>query len=619
MSIGSFDVELNGVKYNLSEDGEGAHYQLTGEPLRPPNAVTVQGESSQTFQMRQDALLWSLTDWSGGEGQIKFNAENPNRWRELTGVRVFERPGTLQPGYYVEDTQLSGASDIDIAAALVIGAGSLWALDVEASNAYEWDDANEEWDAWGALSGVSGGVEEQPAGDNDAVYFVEQSGNDVFRWDGSGTPDDIGNAPGTSSNVAALGDHVYSVYVANGEVHEHNKVGSVVSTDIDAFGDTSQYSTTPLVLALDGKVYVMVAQDNSTQVREITPTTAAGTGFGAEIARISGFRGKAMWAHSGTLFLYGSYETARDRTTVLYLTPGGEYGSLGDLRSGYSLGTVTTSEQATRLLDSFFVASQLGASGERHPVYQVESTTGGLSVLAINEDGDAKDESVRSAVAHNNDVFWGVPSSASTKRIMRARSDQYTKSSEAVSPWHDFALANEKILSSLVLSCEKLPADWTVYVDYAVDGDDTWTNAIEYDTTDGKGERVAVSTDSSTATFGTLSIRVRMEYTGAGIPESGPVVLGVDVNAIVNKPVKVWSLMLDLSDDRDRPGGFSGARKTTNVTSAGDSEKVVAFKDGYQSATPGVFKEHDVVIDTYQIVLSTPGEGLAAVKLRETV
>ena len=46
MAIKGFDFEINGVKYNAAEDAEGDHYTLVGEPLRPPNAVTVQGENS---------------------------------------------------------------------------------------------------------------------------------------------------------------------------------------------------------------------------------------------------------------------------------------------------------------------------------------------------------------------------------------------------------------------------------------------------------------------------------------------------------------------------------------------------------------------------------------------
>ncbi len=105
-------VEINGVKYRLFESGEGSNYVRSVEPLRPPNAVVVQGAARQDlFQMRQDVLLWSLTDWSGGEGQYKYDPSAPNRHALLRNVQAFKRPGTLRPGPMMVPTQDStGAS-----------------------------------------------------------------------------------------------------------------------------------------------------------------------------------------------------------------------------------------------------------------------------------------------------------------------------------------------------------------------------------------------------------------------------------------------------------------------------------------------------------------------------
>ncbi|MCI0526003.1 MAG: hypothetical protein L0Y56_00925, partial [Nitrospira sp.] len=200
---------------------------------------------------------------------------------------------------------------------------------------------------------------------------------------------------------------------------------------------------------------------------------------------------------------------------------------------------------------------------------------------------------------------------------IKAGPDKYTKSSFAISPWHDFDLADEKLFTSLTLSCEALPADWTVYVDYAKNGSTSWTNVITYTTDGGTGTRTNVSTDSSTIEFQTLSIRIRMVYDGAGIPTTYPVVLGIDVRAMVVQHVKTWTLLMSLSDDKSGNQGHSGARKTTNIKTAGALGMVLDFKDGYVSHVPGVYTQHDVVIDSYSIVGSTPGEGVVQVVLKE--
>ena len=60
-----FPIELDGVKYLLDTVRDN-HHSVSGEPLRPPNAVTVQGENSQKFQPRPEVMLWTWTDWSEG-------------------------------------------------------------------------------------------------------------------------------------------------------------------------------------------------------------------------------------------------------------------------------------------------------------------------------------------------------------------------------------------------------------------------------------------------------------------------------------------------------------------------------------------------------------------------
>jgi hypothetical protein len=360
----------------------------------------------------------------------------------------------------------------------------------------------------------------------------------------------------------------------------------------------------------------MVLYHNATAIREITPTSAAGTGFGAEIVRIPGFEGLSLSAHSGTLYLVGRYGAA-EHLTVMYVAPGGEYGSLGRIREGTGLGAVSSHPAGTRMLDHFFLAEN-GNGSSVQGLWQVDAVSGGMAMIAYVEDADIDGEPI-GPVAHNGDIFWSVNVNANTTaRVVRARPDQYTISSEVISPWHDFDLADEKILSSLVLSMEDLPANWQVRVDYAIDGDDTWTNAIDNSTDNSNGQTTQVSTDTTTVKFRTLSIRIRMDYTGGGVPTTAPAILGVDALAQVAKVQPVFRLLLDLDDDEGRtPLGLSGSKKFANIRDAAATEKVVAFKDGY--ADRNAVTEYDVIIDQYAMVLSTSGEGLAQVVLREVI
>jgi len=618
-------IVLDGTTYLLAESDQGTHYNLEGQPLRPPNAVTVQGiGAGQKFQPRPDALLWNITDWSGGEGVKKFRPTDPSRSWELNGVRAFTNPGELTAGYYVEDVQDStGASDLVIAGVLVTGIDNLYLLDANAANVYTWDAGAEKFGAATALTGVAAGANDQAAGDLTHIYWIEAATNNVWKWDGAAAFTKISDTVIVASNASyltQLGANCYVYRPLSGIVWEVPKSGSTTIV-IDSWTESGNTpgGNNPMTV-LDGKIYVMVPQPNKTMIREIVPTTAAGTGFGAEIARIHGFQGEAMWSHAGTLYVVGRYRDDNVDRTVLYLIPGGDYGSLGNIRNETTMGQVAAGEQATRMLDHFFVTSQLTASDARHGLFQVDSVTGGYGLLAINEDGNAKAEAVRSVVAHKGEIFWSVTEGAATKRTQRARADQYTKVSTVISPWHDFDLVGDKNLNTMELKVQALPADWTVTVDYAADGATAWTNAISYTTTGGKGTSIVVSTDSTTVVFGTLRLRVGLTYTGGGIPTSAPVVLGVEVWAQLVRKVRVHQLLLNLSDDHGAgKQSKSGSSKIDLFQATVLKNVAVDFQDGYTSPRTGEKDTYDVTVDAYNLVLSAPGEGVGAVTLREVV
>ncbi|NIT78396.1 MAG: hypothetical protein GWN58_51195, partial [Anaerolineae bacterium] len=94
--------------------------------------------------------------------------------------------------------------------------------------------------------------------------------------------------------------------------------------------------------------------DDYTTVREITPSSAAGTGFGAEIGRIDGFVAEGFWSHQGTIYMSGRYRDPATERAVLYMQPGGAYGTLGEVRPGDNLDD--TQGGGLRMLDHFFIA-----------------------------------------------------------------------------------------------------------------------------------------------------------------------------------------------------------------------------------------------------------------------
>jgi hypothetical protein len=628
MSVKGFDFELNGVKYDAAEDAQGEAYTIAGEPLRPPNAQVVQGAAgNQVFQMKPDTLLWSLSDWSGGEGQQIWNLQNSSAWRTLDSVDPFVRPGTVRPGPYLELTQHDSAGgDFDLLVMLVAIDDKLFAFDVNNPNYYTWNTSTEVWDGPQAITGPAGGAT-CLCHDGDKIFWLTYEDPTPTLWsmDPAGTTaTQLANTVmGLGMSVAAQGDNIYigaDVHTTPPErtIHEVAKSGGT-PVEIDR---VSIKNVSTVLVPMEGKVYSVTSDRERTEIREITPTSAAGTGFGRQFALLEGFGAHGAWHHSGILYMAGQYGFA-GRGQILYVEPRGTYGSLPTVRKVEApdadfMGGGRSVNGNARLIEHYFVTAKRSTADDSPSLWVADAVSGGYANHAYPDADLSTYNVVRSLQVFRDEVFFaGANTAGDAGRIFRAAEGEFMKSSAVVSPWHNFGLADEKLLASLALSVESLPADWTVYVDYAIDGASSFTTHITYTSTGGKGEKAVVSTDASTQKFHTLSIRVRMVYGGGGVPTSAPVVLGVDVYAQVVRLQKVYQLLLDLSDDKSGP--HSGARKRDNIIAAADTENVLDFKDGYRDGTPGVFDTLDVVIDSFRINNSTPGEGVAAVILKEVV
>lgn len=620
MSIKGYDFELNGVKYYAAESAQGDHYLLQGQPLRPPNAVSVQGENSQKFQMRPDTLLWALTDWSGGEGQRKYNAQAPNRHWQLNAVRAFDRQGSFRAGPHLEVTQDStGASDFAIELVMVSTEAGLYGYDVASANRYLWDAVNEKWGVAAALTGPTAGAA-GIASDGQYIFWREAGTSTIWR----STP---GSATGTAlcttglsttkdEHLVAQGGYVY-VVGSNTDTKQIMEISKTVSTP-DAIDDFSISVSRASLVAVDGSVYAMASNGVDTEVRVITPTSAAGTGFGTQFALFVGFSALGMWTHSGTLYLSGQDKTSGEMA-IMYVSVDGTYGTLGKIRDGTSDMTYLWpgehgAPQNVRSLDHFLVSDDRDENG-KPSLWQIDAITGGLANYAIAEDFAGTHAYSYNVVTHGRDFFFSGDTVPNV--VFRAVDDQYHHNCSVVSPWHDFDLASEKILSSVFLSCEALPADWEIDIEYRRNNETAWTSIGTITTDNTTGEKFFVSTDSSSISFKTIQFRIVLDWVGAGVPTTTPVVLGLDVFALVAKPQRIWTLLLDCSDSKARKDGSSGAKKIANIETAGESESVVDFKDGYQSRDPDVHEQVDVVVDSYEILLSQPGEGVARVVLKE--
>ena len=181
------------------------------------------------------------------------------------------------------------------------------------------------------------------------------------------------------------------------------------------------------------------------------------------------------------------------------------------------------------------------------------------------------------------------------------------------SPSHDMGLASEKILERIEIVCEPLPASNTIQVGFSLDGA-TWVDATIATGTSTVGGVLQISTDSSTKKFRSLQIRAQLTPSGG----KTPVLKAVNVYSRVNRRVKVWDLLLDVTDDH-APAGYNGAQLISNITGLAENT-VLDFVDKYQTYDlEDGGNQFDVVLDAAAIVLTQVAEGVIAVRLTEVI
>ena len=637
MITSEFHVTINGVNYRLAEDAEGEHYNHVKEALRPPNSQIVQGESSNKFNVRADMLLWNWSDWTEGEGQIKFDGSMPGRSLILEGVNFFGRPGNLFLGYTATAVLNSAAGAFTTRTGLVVAKGGLYAVGVGAGqdDYYAWDTGdNISWQAGTSMSLTDGAISEQAiCGDAARFYFVKYGTDSVYSVVPGGAVTLINDQTNAvACQLIELGDYLYK-YDVTGYVYELSKVTPNTTTpevaifDFASSGgcDTAHFVGNKIVAA-DNRVYAMAVQGETTIIFEIVPSSSAGTGFGRELTRIEGLVGESMWWHGGFLFWTGR-DSEPDATqgpnrSVYYYQPSAAWGTLGEVRSFQPAQPITGTQiaaQAGRLHTSAFVG--VGTYDGR------TAAQAALSLFEVDAVKGSFGQSGRPAAALAAEqvpldvVYWNGLYVAAYKDVATGTTfgqtvwDTSTYSATsgiAISPEHDFDISSEKILHAIEIITEPLPANTSVIVSYSLDGA-AWVATTTFDTDGSTGGTVNISSSSSTKVFRSLRLKVQLD----GTSSATPVLKSVNVRASLDQRVNVWALLVDCTDET-APRGYDGAALIANLVGIADNT-VIAFVDGYRNrglASASNFT-YNVVIDGLSVVLSQPGEGYAQLVLRE--
>ncbi len=619
------DITLNGLDYRLDKSGEGQHYLRSHQPLRPPNAQLVQGENGQ-FQLRPDILQWAWTDWSGGENQIKFDFSNAGRAYLLQNVNPFRRRGELSLGYKATLAQDStGSSDFAVPGTLVKAYGSLFLVGSAVDDIFEWDGTK--FGAAGDITTATAASDPNSSvGDQEYLFVHEKSTTKIHRRTAGGTWSNHNDQCGLTGEVlmAELGPNIYVWEPLSGKVYEISKATANTAdaeTEIHNVPISSSVNADQILFAAgDNRLYLAVPINGETLIHEIIPSSAAGTGFGLELSRIEGMTAEALFYSGGTIFVSG-YDTKPDDSVgpdrqIFYIDPEGTYGTLGSVR-----GFTDTNGPSTlypvpaggRLALSAFALPGTWESESstqvRMSLFEIDQVSGGLAMVASDGGHLSANEQATSLVYFEGKYLAAL----ATKTIYwEPNVVDDAEAGYAISPANDFGIAGEKILEKLEVICDPLPASTVVSLGYQLDGG-AWTDASTVSTTGAVGGALQISTDSTTKTFRSLKLRVKLAPAGG----AAPTIKAVNAFARVNRRLRVWDLILDLADDS--AAGYNGAKLIANLAAIGENT-VVAFVDRYLSHDHRVGGTSlDVIVDSLQLNLTQPGEGQAFIRLIEVL
>lgn len=625
-------VSIAGIKYKLAEDAEGDHYILAREPLRIQTGAVVQGESGK-FQLRTDLIEWTMSDWSGGEGQFLYDEKQTNRYHLSHNVDPFVQPGRLRLADGYESTLDNGGATLARVAVLVKGLTGLYAVTTEDDELYLWNDSTKRWGAaaTNAEAGFGDFYEDMGhTGDTLALYLKENAVAAIWKYNGTTYVEwNTDNADTGPNALASLGDYIYyRKALASGSqgILEIPKSGTApvasrLVLDLTDLGTGGLGM--PLLTAADNRLYAAAVLPEETVIYEITPSTAATVGFGRELLRQKGFKADAIWYHMGILFMAGRQSAAGDREEqmIMYVQDQ-SVGVVAKLRPDAAATAPVMSIDADSFATTYFLA-KYGPGDFTHEwtLFAVDLISGNVAGTTVFNFGEATEPS--SLTSWKSEIFTSKKSGAGTDRIYRTVNGTFVDTSAVTaylaSAVHDFGLTDEKTLVGFEVQLEPLPSACTVQLEYQINQNGTWTALTQLTTDNATGQSITVSTSANPVLFRNLQWRIKLGNTGT--TTQTPEILSVTARATVAKGIKVWNLLLDLSDDDVSAAGapLEGHDKISQLITLAAAETVVSFEDGYLKREPGsqAANIHNVVVDDVQINLDRPGEGTARVKLRE--
>ncbi len=606
-------VEIGSQVYRVLED-EDAFGSRGYVHMRPSVHVArsdVGGDPAQE-NLSQDLWVWSLTEFSGGEGRIVFNPLElgPPHFRKTDGGIDVRTPGhfRLMPTMSVTTTPSSPRL-------VSLGTGNdVWA--------YHFDGTNTDIYRWNFSTNA----------------FSQVLANAFAGEVGSGTNTDKYNYVANRESATAYSIWQHDAAAATKYTATHTFCAGIAfaADRLYALFDDGLYEITPdlttgLPLAKDSADFQRVATFKftwSTQTadfRQLVTSVGNGVRFltvpdggaptvweysqGATQRRWpvpSGFQPSCIF-HYGVTFIGGRFTQRvtsgppKTRAALLFIDGNDQLRFLTYLR--YE--DPADEHVAYMAADGAFVYA---LQGNRLWVY--DFTTGGITLDSTV--GASSPSNTRSVVVMDTKKWVAIEGQG-----VSVSANSYPTSVQYLySPIWDFGVSDrDKTLTEIQVVTAALPSNTSVQVDYQVNENGTWTSAGAASTS-GSTHTWDLISSTQTVTFRTIQWRVGIRSTtgGANTPE----VRSVSVKAFVNDYTEQFILTLALDDDERSRGGRArtGRDKARDLLTLVQDRTAVQFRDHYASRVEGDTDTYTVVVTDPIVELDSDGQGRARVTLK---
>lgn len=650
MLAGGAHVKIGNYEYLLDESMDN-HYVHRFESLFVPR-VQIDGSPGKQ-QIRPEKLLWSMDDWSGGEGNQIFYFDEPSVYDFSDGLNGRIRGQlTGRPKRTVTSVSYTDQRDRPV---LAVADGALW-LCGSRTLAYTTDGIN-----WTSVSsGLTAGRITAAAGDHEYLYYT------AYDSAGSGTrylKRVSRSSAATDVRPAATGVAPYAgLAVMNGRLYAwtgrrmfeldifktlpltDDDQRKVYDTGIDP-PNTNVFGTQwwANCISTENSVFFFFGNDAEANLYELR--LVGGISVGRPVWRGPyGFTMKSIAYQNGVVFMAGHWggdENATGRG-ALYALPldtrrpvfvswfrkaqnlnlqmqelASSYGSqvmVAAARTG-RIFIYDAELNAVSMLDDLETASDITFVNNDHRIGDM-ATFGTKRVVAVFRPGAAGAGTSIQLVAYDSDE----PDDRETG---------YSQSLESPSWDYDFPHEIKALIGFHVAwkvedtsTASGLKAGQTIQVEYKLDGDN-WVSAgtISSATSPSGGVKgrhfIQVSDANGTRKFYVLKVRVTLAGS-AGIQP--PILYALTAESHLAAYAETWELVVRVKDElnRTRPSyrKWDGQTARDYLEDLAQNKNIVTFLDGYRYKEPGKYTTHTVIVEDPVDVIQRNAEGSMRIRLR---